>query len=153
MTASQARMGCLADGTTVDQEYYQSKNYIMEQLEAKRAARKSEDEKKGGDGSASQAGAASQAPKEGDKPDVSSMMLQSGAVSKDDGWLLASMEVPMRNPFCIANHGAADQIKYYQKVFFHHDDFHVLGCSCHALVGLDLDVDVQRYASDYALQG
>jgi hypothetical protein len=27
------------------------------------------------------------------------------------------MEVPMRNPFCISNHPAADQIKFYQRVF------------------------------------
>ena len=35
-TSRQARMSVLADGTTVDQEYYQSKHYILSQLEERK---------------------------------------------------------------------------------------------------------------------
>jgi len=102
-TSSKARVCVLADGTTVDQEYYQSKHYILAQLEQKRGGEASDADK----------------PKS-TKDDVDAAtkaMLKSGAISEDDGWLLASMELPIRNPFCIANHPAQDQLKFYQKVF------------------------------------
>jgi len=95
-------MSVLADGTTVDQEYYQSKHYILAQLEERKGGKTSESEKSA------------------DKPGVdkaTKAMLRSGAVSEDDGWLLASMELQLRNPFCIANHPADIQVKFYQKVF------------------------------------
>jgi len=96
-------MSVLADGTTVDQEYYQSKHYILSQLEQRKGSEKtSQSEKKSGKEAVDLATKA---------------MLKSGAVSEDDGWLLASMELTIRNPFCIANHPAHDQMKFYQKVF------------------------------------
>jgi len=98
------RMSVLADGTTVDQEYYQSKHYILSQLEQRK-----------GDGEATDA----DKPKSGkaNVDDATRAMMKSGAISEDDGWLLASMELTIRNPFCIANHPAQDQQKFYQKVF------------------------------------
>jgi len=93
----------LADGTTMDQEYYQSKHYILSQLDQKRGGDKSEDDKP--KSTKENVDAATQA------------MLKSGAISQDDGWLLASMELSFRNPFCIANCRAQDQQKFYQKVF------------------------------------
>jgi len=96
-------MSVLADGTTVDQEYYQSKHYILSQLEQKRGGEKSSADK-------------SKSTKENVET-ATAAMLKSGAISQDDGWLLASMETSFRNPFCIANHPAPDQQKFYQKVF------------------------------------
>jgi len=89
MAQSGKRVSVLADGTTVDQEYYQSKHYILSQLEQRRD-----------DGQ----------PTDADKPksakanvdSATNAMLKSGAISEDDGWLLASMELTIRNPFCIA---------------------------------------------------
>jgi len=104
-TASKARTSVLADGTPVDPDYYQSKHYILSQLEQRKASEKTsmtETDKKPA--------------KEGvDK--TTTAMLKSGAISEDDGWLLASMELAIRNPFCIANHPAQEQVKFYQKVF------------------------------------
>jgi len=96
-------MSVLADGSTVDQEYYQSKHYILAQLEQKRGGDQSDPDKP--KSTKESVDAATQA------------MLKSGAISQDDGWLLASMELTFRNPFCIANHPAQDQQKFYQKVF------------------------------------
>jgi len=104
---SQRRTSVLADGTTVDQDYYQSKHYILAQLEQRKTST-AEDPK----GSSSFKSNQSKL-----HDDVTKKMLKSGAMSEDDGWLLASMELPLRNPFCIANHPAIDQVKFYQKVF------------------------------------
>jgi len=100
------RTSVLADGTTVDQDYFQSKNYILEQLAAKR-----------GDAPAEGDAKQSQSTKQKNMDSTTTKMMQSGAISADDGWLLASMENPLRNPFCIANHPAKDQFVFYQKVF------------------------------------
>jgi len=102
---SKARMSVLADGTTVDQEYYQSKHYILSQLEQRKGDKTSD-----ADPSAKKSG-------KQNADAVTKGMLKSGAISEDDGWLLASMELCIRNPFCIANHPAQDQVKFYQKVF------------------------------------
>jgi ABC-type multidrug transport system fused ATPase/permease subunit len=109
---SKARMSVLADGTSVDQDYFQSKAYILDQLEAKRAQNIEVD------GSKSLQEKASKSQEKGEGVDkATNAMLKSGAISEDDGWLLASMELPIRNPFCIANHPAKDQVRVYQKVF------------------------------------
>jgi len=101
---SKARTSVLADGTSVDQDYFQSKAYILQQLEQRKGEKTSEADK------AKESGKAN-------VDNATKAMLKSGAVSEDDGWLLASMELPLRNPFCIANHPAAEQVKFYQKVF------------------------------------
>jgi len=103
MAQSGKRVSVLADGTTVDQEYYQSKHYILSQLEQRRD-----------DGSVADTDKPKSAKANVDS--ATNAMLKSGAISEDDGWLLASMELTIRNPFCIANHPAQDQQKFYQKV-------------------------------------
>jgi len=104
MSQSKSRQSVLADGTTVDQDYYQSKQYILSQLQERKT--------QSGDAEAdkTQSGKAN-------VDNATKAMLKSGAVSEDDGWLLASMELQIRNPFCIANHPAQDQVSFYQKVF------------------------------------
>jgi len=104
-SGKKARMSVLADGTTVDQEYYQSKHYILAQLETRKGSQKESTTE------------AKKSTKEENVDATTKAMLKSGAVSEDDGWLLASMELKLRNPFCIANHPAQDQMKFYQKVF------------------------------------
>jgi len=104
-TQSKARMSVLADGTSVDQDYFQSKHYILSQLESRKGEKSSDSDPKKEGSSKANVDRATRA------------MLKSGAISEDDGWLLASMELTIRNPFCIANHPAKEQVQFYQKVF------------------------------------